>query len=512
MANVTVRAGYGQSAHSMARLSFALVEQAITDALGDVQNDLPENIAVAFSGGLDSMVLLHALHRCVSTNNKFKSIRCYALHIHHGLSAHADQWLAFCQTEALARHFIFVGHRVQLANIADQGIEQAARQVRYTALQALCQQNDITMLLAAHHQDDQAETLLLQLIRGAGVAGLAAMPTKMLLADKRTELIRPLLPLSRQQLVEYAQWHHLSYIEDESNHDQRYARNAIRHQVLPELEKIRVGCRSTLARSAGLLAEAKTILDEVAQADLTMHQKSVDFSSRRPTPDHGSAVDFERNLVLGTYPDKLICYHLRQLSSARRANLLRYWLNAKGLRAPSQARLAEMLKQFLDADKDTRATIQHDGHALHLWRGQIWLEAQHQAKPAAEQKKMWQGERYFDLPEWGGRLLFVPAIAAESGIAYTALFHQTLRITKRSGGERFRAHPQKHACSLQHAYQQHQIPPWLREGPLIYLEEQLIWVAYLGQNYKKYETIETIDTIRKIKLVWQTKENFSIDK
>lgn len=494
----------------MAKLSFALVEQAIIDTLSDVQNELPENIAVAFSGGLDSMVLLHALSQCISANNKLKDIRCYALHIHHGLSAHADQWLAFCQTQALARHFIFVGHHVQLTNIAEHGVEQAARQARYTALQALCRQKDITMLLAAHHQDDQAETLLLQLIRGAGVAGLAAMSTKILLADKRTELIRPLLSLSRQQLAEYAQCHHLPYIDDESNYDQRYARNAIRHEILPKLEKIRAGCRATLARTATVLAEAQTILDEVAQADLTMHQKSVDLSPHRPTSDHGSAVDFEKNLVLSIYPDKLICHHLRQLSSARRANLLRYWLNAKGLRAPSQARLAEMLKQFL-ADADTRATIQHDGHALHLWRGQIWLEAQHQAKPTAEQKRMWQGECYFDLPEWGGRLLFVPAVAAESGITYTALFNQTLRVTKRSGGERFRTHPKKHACSLQHAYQQQQIPPWLRHGPLIYLDEQLIWVAHLGHNYKKNETIETSDAIRKIKLVWQTRENFSMD-
>lgn len=483
------------------------IEKIVSRALCLESDCVPENIGVAFSGGLDSMVLLHALHRCVTADNKFKNIRCYALHIHHGLSVHADQWLAFCQAEALARHFIFIGHRVQLTNIAGHGVEQAARQARYAALQALCQQNDIIMLLAAHHQDDQAETLLLQLIRGAGVAGLAAMPTKMLLADKRTELIRPLLPLSRQQLAEYAQWHHLSYIEDESNHDQRYARNAIRHQVLPELEKIRVGCRSTLARSAGLLAEAKTILDEVAQADLTMHQKSVDLSLHRPTLDHGSAIDFERNPVLSTYPDKLICHHLRQLSSARRANLLRYWLNTKGLRVPSQARLAEMLKQFLDADKDTRATIQHDGHALRLWRGEIWLEAQHLATSITEQKRMWQGEPYFDLPEWGGRLLFVPVTAAESGIAYTALFNQTLRITKRSGGERFRAHPQKHACSLQHAYQQQQIPPWLRDGPLVYLDEQLIWVAYLGQHYKKYETTESPDNSRKIKLIWHVKVN-----
>lgn len=501
----------------------ALIEKTVRRSLCLGPDCVPKNIAVAFSGGLDSMVLLHALSQCISANNKLKDIRCYALHIHHGLSAHADQWLAFCQTEALARHFIFVGHRVQLANIADHGIEQAARQARYTALQALCQQKDITMLLAAHHQDDQAETLLLQLIRGAGVAGLAAMPAKILLADKRTELIRPLLSLSRQQLAEYAQCHHLPYIDDESNHDQRYARNAIRHEILPKLEKIRAGCRAALARTATVLAEAQTILDEVAQADLIMHQnpggdgRSVESNSMHIkayepfeyhiTPIHDPAVGFANNLLSTACPDKLMCHHLRQLSVVRRANLLRYWLNAKGLRAPSQARLAEMLKQFLDENKNTRAIIHHDGHALHLWRGQIWLEAQHQAKPTAEQKRMWQGERYFDLPEWGGRLLFMPATAAESGITYTALFNQTLWISKRSGGERFRTHPKKHACSLQHAYQQQQIPPWLRDGPLIYLDEQLIWVAHLGHNYKKNEMIETSDAIRKIKLVWQTKEN-----
>lgn len=484
----------------------ALIEKMVMHAVHLGSDGVPKNIAVAYSGGLDSMVLLHALSQCVSANHKFKAIRCYAFHIHHGLSAHADQWLAFCETEALARNFIFVGHHVQLTNMADHGVEQAARQARYAALQTLCKQYDITMLLAAHHQDDQAETLLLQLLRGSGVAGLAAMPARMLLADKRTELIRPLLPLSRQQLAEYAQWHHLSYVNDESNYDQRYARNAIRHEVLPKLEKIRAGCRVTLARSATLLAEAQTILDEVAQTDLILHQKSVDLFQYQSTPDAG-AVGCTSDLTSTTYPNKLICHHLRPLSSARRANLLRYWLSTKGLRAPSQARLAEMLKQLLGTDKDTRAAIQHDRHTLHLWRGEIWLEAQHLDPPITEQKRMWQGESYFDLPEWGGRLLFVPAKAAESGIAYSTLFNQTLRIIKRSGGERFRAHPQKHACSLQHAYQQQQIPPWLRDGPLIYVDEQLIWVAYLGQSYKKFETTESPDNSRQIKLIWQVRVN-----
>jgi tRNA(Ile)-lysidine synthase len=470
----------------------ALIETKIAHALCAEPDSVPNKIAVAFSGGLDSMVLLHALSRCMSADHNFQTIKCYALHIHHGLSAHADQWLAFCETAARARNFIFVGHRVQLNNIADHGVEQAARQARYTALQALCEHYDITTLLAAHHQDDQAETILLQLLRGSGVAGLAAMPTKILLANQSTALIRPLLPLSRQQLAEYAQWHQLPYIEDESNHDQRYARNAIRHEVLPKLEKIRAGCRASLARSASLLAEAQTILDEVAQADLSQHQE---------------AADCTKGLALPPIPNKLICQHLRQLSSARSANLVRYWLTNQGLRAPSRARLNEMLKQFLGADKDTRAKIQHDGHTLHLWREQIWLEPQYPAISLAEQIKIWRGEPYLDLPEWGGRLLFIPTLAAESGIAYTTLWHQALRITRRSGGERFRAHPKKHTSSLQHAYQQQQIPPWLRAGPLIYRGEQLIWVAYLGQNHEKNELIEITDTSRKIKLVWQvTKE------
>lgn len=462
-------------------MPLSLIEQAIVDTLCYAPDDAPKNIAVALSGGLDSIVLLHALAQCVQTQTKLSHVQCYALHIHHGLSVHADEWLEFCRTQASKHDFIFVGHHVQLVNIAHQGIEQAARQARYQALQDLCSQNDIAALLAAHHQDDQAETLLLQLIRGAGVAGLAGMPIKILLANQRTKLIRPFLSLSRQQLSDYAQQHHLTYIEDESNQEQRYARNAIRHDVLPKLEKIRTGCRATLARSAALLAEAKIVLDEIAQVDLQVHQD-----------------------IAATVPDKLIVHHLRQLSLPRVRNVLRYWLCAKGLRAPSYARLAEMIKQFLHRDEHAHATVHHDDRALSLWREQIWLEPQCNIRVTHDQKKIWRGEEFFDLPEWGGQLWFMPATLGEAGFSRAALLNKALRISSRLGGERFRAHPNKQSCNLKDAYQQRDIPPWLRHGPLLYLDEQLIWVAYLGQHYKKYESLETNDSTTKIKLIWQS--------
>lgn len=495
----------------MHKFSFSPIETAIVDSLHHLsKTDFSSKaIAVAFSGGLDSIVLLHALVRCIKSPladflykyhpfsmvdlrdrmyEKYTNFenKLYAFHIHHGLSAQADKWLDFCQEQALQRGFIFAARHVYIADNPDGGTEQAARKARYVALQDLCESYNVQILLSAHHQDDQAETVLLQLIRGAGIAGLAAMPIVSDLIVKDKKLLRPFLYLSRQQLSDYAQMHHLAYIEDESNQDLNYARNALRHDVMPRLAQIRSGCHISMARSAMLIAEANILLNEIAKEDLMIHCTDLNVQSNQL-------------LLKNNYPDRLNCKYLSQLSLPRVRNLLRYWLRCHGLRVPSCARLTEMLKQFLNARSNARSTIYHDGRALSLWREQIWLEPKQLKLNALEQEVIWSGEEFLDLPEWGGKLQFVLTEPEEPGISVMVLHHQKIRIVSRLGGERFRSGPKRPSCRLQHAYQEKNIPPWLRYGPLVYLGDQLIWVAYLGQHYADNEQLIAS---KRIRLVW----------
>jgi tRNA(Ile)-lysidine synthase len=213
-----------------------------------------KRIGLAVSGGLDSVVLLDAV--C-------KAVQVWVFHIYHGLQKPADQWLEFC--EKLAKkyrvHFDF-----RLLHFADQSmgnIEAKARAERYDALTELCIEHGIEDLLLAHHQNDQAETVLLQLLRGSGVAGLSGMPLRRLNSKKDypINLWRPLLNQSRAELELYAKENKLKWVEDPSNQNTRYRRNAIRKDIIPKLEKIQPGAVANLARSADLLAQSQALLE-----------------------------------------------------------------------------------------------------------------------------------------------------------------------------------------------------------------------------------------------------------
>ena len=192
-------------------------------------------VAVAYSGGLDSAVLLRMAHDYAQR----AGIKLFAFHIHHGLSMNADAWLAHCRDECVTLGVVFDSRQVELERVGDLGLEAAARVARYAALGDLCQQHDVSLLLTAHHQDDQVETVLLQLLRGAGLPGLSGMETLLmapdLLGSDNIWLGRPILALSRAGLQEVADSHGIAYVEDESNADVRHPRNALRQQVLPQL-------------------------------------------------------------------------------------------------------------------------------------------------------------------------------------------------------------------------------------------------------------------------------------
>ncbi len=295
-----------------------------------------ETLVVGLSGGCDSVVLLHLLSRLGLGE------RLRAMHVHHGLSPNADAWADFCR-EFCGR--LSVGLeivRVEVDLASGLGLEAAARAARYAAFAACA----ADVLLLAHHQGDQAETLLFNLLRGAGVAGAAGMPAERRLSFAR--LLRPLLGTSRAALEDYARQHALGWIEDESNADLRYSRNFIRHQVMPLLGQRFPAAENALAQAAANFGEADELLAELA------------------------AVDWQNACKMPATVPSMHC--LKQLSLLRLKNLLRYRLRSLGWRAPAATRLDEFARQLLAAAPDRHPELQLPDGVLRVAKGQLhWL-------------------------------------------------------------------------------------------------------------------------------------------
>jgi len=252
---------------------------------------------IAFSGGLDSTVLLHLLAH-LARHHSLPALS--AIHIHHGLQAAADAWPEHCQSVCDA-----LGVSLQVIRVSVQpgaSLERAAREARYAAFMSLTEADDV--LLTAQHRDDQAETLLFRLMRGAGVRGLSAMPAQRPLGQGT--LLRPLLDVTRAELEAYARAHQLHWIEDPSNEDRQFSRNYLRHQVLPLLTARWPQAQASMARSAAHLREAQGLLDELAQLDL----------AQAATPSGFPWLDLP----------SLELVPLANLSAARQRNALSHWL------------------------------------------------------------------------------------------------------------------------------------------------------------------------------------------
>lgn len=264
------------------------------------------DITVGYSGGLDSTVLLHALARLVQ-NADWK---LQAVHVNHGLSPHAIAWQAHCANRCAGLGVPFVAHAVTVSRASGTSLEEEARRERYRVLRI----STGDVLALAHHADDQAETILLQLLRGAGPHGMSAMQ-RLRDEEGRPWIWRPLLELPRAILESYARSAGLTWIEDESNNDLNLRRNFVRHRVLPLLGQAFPAPVRTLARAATLQAEAAALITSMARQDLQEVRRE----------------------------NSLDCIALARLSRARQANLLREWVAQSGLRAPSAARLRALL-------------------------------------------------------------------------------------------------------------------------------------------------------------------------
>lgn len=398
------------------------------------------SLVLGLSGGVDSVVLLHLL---VNISPQFLW-RLSALHVHHGISPHADSWAAFC-TALCSKYAIPLQiEHVDIKPLREMGTEAAARQLRHAALAR--QMDDFIAL--AHHRDDQAETLLLQLLRGAGVRGASAMqffkPRK-----AAPSLLRPLLDVERSELEAYALEHGLQWMEDDSNEDVSYPRNFLRHRVLPVLAQRFPAYRKTLARSARHFAEAAELLDVLAAQDAT------------------HAIADERLSVAA----------LRGLSPARGKNLLRYFLVQRHAPIPDSTRLQEMLRQLCSAAGDAQIRIVWQDWQLRCFRDHAY--AMPLILPAAEFEIVWQGENKVVLPASHGILQFERMRG--QGLSLQKLQQGNVVIRPRRGSEYIQLDAARPRQSLRNLLQQQGVPPWQRELlPLLYCGDELVLVPLVA--------------------------------
>ena len=294
---------------------------------------------VAYSGGVDSHVLLHAL----TSLRPLPGMEVGAVHVNHGLQADAGHWQAHCREVCRDLDIPFIAQQVDGRAAAGESPEAAARQARYRALREWLPPGHC--LLTAQHLDDQAETLLLQLLRGSGVRGLAAMPP--LAAFGEGHLLRPLLDYPRASLLAYARQHGLKWIEDPSNTDTGLDRNYLRHHILPVLRERWPAMSETLARSAGHCAEAADLLADLGMQDITILSQDT----------------LETLSVAG----------LRKLPPARRRNALRHWIVQRGGTAPSAAVLSRVNDDILGSRADAQPCVRFGHHELRRYRDRLYL-------------------------------------------------------------------------------------------------------------------------------------------
>ena len=404
----------------------------------------PTRLAVAFSGGLDSAVLLHAAIQAHGPKN------VYAFHVHHGIQKEANQWQKHCQKIAQQWGCHFDTRNVHLQQASN--IESQARELRYDALYEMCESHQIEDLLVAHHLDDQAETVLIQLMRGAGLAGLSGMPAIKTSIKERSKskviyVWRPFLEMRRQDLEAYAHLHRLKWIEDPSNQDESYRRNAVRKTLLPQLEKVQTGAIQNLARSAKHLAQSQELLNQLADIDLGLIQTKAGLS--------------KTNLV-----------RLYKTSQARASNALRRWLQINHLAYPSEERLNAWWRDLSEVRVDTRLQWQHAGHVIKLWRGVLTIHPEERVVTDDEGS----------LGDWVFKT--IPANSKKPGIPKER-FNEAkkkglINTMPRDGGEKLKLYPNRPRKSLKNLYQEANIPPWQRQVPLLYIGDELVAVEGIG--------------------------------
>lgn len=401
-----------------------------------------KKIWLAYSGGVDSHVLLHLL-----ASSNFKELAdLNVVHIDHGLQSESKKWAQHCATVCAALEVNFQCLTVNVTDIADLGLEAAARKARYDAISGLVNSEDV--VLTAQHQHDQAETLLLQLLRGAGPKGLAAMASESQLNS--VTLIRPLLAVAQADITAYAKQYELQWIEDPSNVETRWNRNYVRHDLWPLIEQRWPSAAKTLSRSAQHCAEASELMIELAQQDLP---------------------------VLLTHKNSLSVSSLLLLSPARQRNVLRYYIELQNYALPSTTNLQRIIDEVCLAAVDKTPLVSWAGVEVRRYQDDLYLMPPLSIHDSDEAMKC----NGLESVKLGTSDTLTWETVIGQGLSSKTLSRE-LTVHFRGGGEQIVLAGQQQHKSLKHLFQQWQVPTWQRDRiPLIFCENEL--VAVVGYGY-----------------------------
>jgi tRNA(Ile)-lysidine synthase len=415
-------------------LSAQLIESALKDC------KQPKHIYIGYSGGVDSHVLLHLC----ATHPKLKPL-ITAVYVHHGLQLAADDWAEHCQKTASLLDVHCQVLRVNAKPLLGESPEEAARNARYTAFKALMASDDL--LLVAQHRDDQLETLLLQLLRGAGLPGLSAMPENTALG--LGHLLRPLLNSSKATIDAYAQTHNLNWVEDPSNQSHDYDRNYLRNAILPLLKQRWPACDKTVARSARHCADAQVVISA--------------FSEQLFLP------------VFNSDDQTLVISQLTAYPTHEQALIIRHWFKHLKLKMPSSAFIARVQSEILSARLDSDPIVARQHYCVRRYRDKLYclptlVSTQFEAAT-------WPTERLSITLSNQQTLTCVPS---STGINRDLWQKSTITVCVRQGGEKIKLPWRRGRHTLKKLFQETDIPTWQRESlPLIYLDGQLVAVADL---------------------------------
>jgi tRNA(Ile)-lysidine synthase len=398
-----------------------------------LQKGFEQTYWIGYSGGLDSHVLLHLL----AALRALHPILIHAVYINHSLSPHAHAWAAHCAAVCETLKIEFTQQTIQAKSASGESPEEVAREGRYAVFSEILQPNDL--LLTAHHQDDQAETVLLQLVRGAGPKGLAAMPVIKPLG--RGFLVRPLLNSSRRDLQAYAEQNHLNWIEDESNTNTHFSRNFIRHEVLPLLAQRWPEVAKTLARTAAHCADAQNLLEDSAQQDL--------FAG------------------VGSMPGTLSVSFLLQLPISRQRQLLRFWLQQQNHILPGTIKMQQIIQDMLGAKVDKAPCVAWDEVELRRYRDDLHVMKRLQPH---DQTQVWDWDTQSDLTL---QTVGVLRATLTEGTGFRAgLKDVTVRF--RQGGEVCRLPNRGCQHTLKNLFWEWNVLPWERDRiPLVFVADSL---------------------------------------
>jgi tRNA(Ile)-lysidine synthase len=397
-----------------------------------------QRVYIAYSGGIDSHVLLH-----LAASSDFLHDKITAVYVHHGLQAEADSWAEHTARIAKDLAVDFILLRVNAFPGKKESPEEAARNARYAALKELIDVNDV--LLVAQHLEDQLETVMLQLMRGSGLRGLSGMPEKM--AFGRGFLFRPLLSTPKRIILDYACRHRLQWVEDLSNQSSDYDRNFLRNEVLPLLKQRWPGCAVTVARAARHCAEADTLMTEVA----------------------GEIFD----QICDPADNTLSISRLRMFDTAKQQLAIRHWFLRSGLRMPSQDFVLRLLNQVAAAKDSGHPALLSQGQWIRRYRDKLYCLEQSESETQSD--IVWPSTQA-GIPI--GKYRSLHWRVSSAGIPLEKWLQSEIVIKFRTGGEKIDLPGRAGRHSLKNLYQEAGIPPWEREKiPLVYLNEQLAAVG-----------------------------------